>query len=114
MLPTREDVRALLPRAAQTAICAAVAWEVCVWLGAERPAFAALVPIVAVKGDPFSAFNVSLGRLLGVVFGVGFGIVLADVAGTNALSVGLLVGIGLLAGLLVRIGGEPNTQIAVS
>jgi len=114
VLPSRADVRALLPRAAQTAVCAAVAWQACVWLGAERPAFAALVPIVAVKSDPFGAFNVSLGRLLGVVFGVGLGIVLADVAGTNAVSVGALVAVGLLAGLLVRIGGEPNSQIAVS
>jgi hypothetical protein len=76
--------------------------------------FAALVPIVAVKGDPLSALNVSLGRLAGVVGGIGLGIAVTEGLGVSALSVGVLVLVGLLGGLLVRIGGEPNTQVAVS
>jgi hypothetical protein len=111
---TRADLRAALPRAAQAAISAAIAWQLCVWLGADRPVFAALVPIVAVKGDPLSALNVSLGRLAGVVGGIGLGIAVTEGLGVSALSVAALILVGLLAGLLVRIGGEPNTQVAVS
>ena len=114
MLPSRDDVRAALPRAAQTAITAAVAWQICRWLGADRPVFAAIVPIVAIKGDPLAALNVSLGRLFGVVGGIALGIVVADVGGANAVTVALLIGAGLIAGLLIRIGGEPNSQVAVS
>ena len=114
VLPSRDDVRAALPRAAQTAISAAVAWQICRWLGADRPVFAAIVPIVAIKGDPLAALNVSLGRLFGVVGGIALGIVVADVGGANAVTVALLIGAGLIAGLLIRIGGEPNSQVAVS
>ena len=114
VLPSRDDVRAALPRAAQTAISAAVAWQICRWLGADRPVFAAIVPIVAIKGDPLAALNVSLGRLFGVVGGIALGIIVSDVGGANALTVALLIGAGLIAGLLIRIGGEPNSQVAVS
>ena len=114
VLPSRDDLRAALPRAAQTAISAAVAWQICRWLGADRPVFAAIVPIVAIKGDPLAALNVSLGRLFGVVGGIALGIVVADVGGANAVTVALLIGAGLIAGLLIRIGGEPNSQVAVS
>ena len=38
-----------------------LAWWLAVELGARRPIFAALVPLVAMTGDPFAAVSVSLG-----------------------------------------------------
>ena len=46
--------------------------------------------------------------------GIALGSSSSDVGGANALTVALLIGAGLIAGLLIRIGGEPNSQVAVS
>jgi uncharacterized membrane protein YgaE (UPF0421/DUF939 family) len=55
------------------------AWWLASELGARRPIFAALVPLVAMTGDPFAAVSVSIARILGVFAGVGIGIALTHV-----------------------------------
>jgi hypothetical protein len=53
-------------------------------------------------------------RLVGVVLGVGLAVAVFTVAGVNALVVGLVVFIGLLAATVLRLGPGGSVQIAVS
>src|SRR3954466_7787022 len=76
--------------ALKMALGGTVAWWVAVELGARRPIFAALVPLVAMTGDPFAAASVSIGRIVGVFAGVGIGIAFVHV------SVGLTVRVALV------------------
>ena len=96
------------------AFAGALAWRLGVLAGEPRPIFAALVPFVAMSGDPFSAVSVSLGRILGVFAGVGIGVALLHTGlGLYAqISLGLLA--GAVAGIPLRVGGLPNVQAAVS
>lgn len=76
----RELVRVEGPAAARIVVTAAVAWQVTLWLGADRPpVFAAFVPLVALRGDPVTALGTSLQRTLGVVAGVLIGIAVLNV-----------------------------------
>ena len=83
-----------------------MAWEVARLLGAELPVFATLVPLLATKDDPFSAFNVSAARLLGVTAGVVLGLAALEVDGASALGVGVVLLVGLALGAFVRLGPE--------
>ena len=96
------------------AFAGALAWRLGVLAGEPRPIFAALVPFVAMSGDPFSAVSVSLGRILGVFAGVGIGVALLHTGlGLYAqVALGLLA--GAVAGIPLRVGGRPNVQAAVS
>jgi len=91
-----------------------LAWWVAVELGARRPIFAALVPLVAMTGDPFAAVSVSLGRILGVFLGVGIGIAFVHVAMTSTARVAFVLLIGTLLGVLLRVGGRPNLEIPIA
>src|SRR5947209_19366498 len=78
------DVVSELRLAIKMTIGGTAAWWIATQLGAQRPIFAALVPLVALSGDPFGTVLVSLGRILGVFAGVGLGIaVLHDHAPTT-------------------------------
>ena len=68
-----------LPRAVRIAVAAALAWWIARLLGADRPVFAVIVPMVAIRDDTHAALSLSLGRMLGVMAGVVLGI--AVVAG---------------------------------
>jgi len=92
----------------------AIAWWLATLAGEPRPIFAALVPFVAMSGDPFSAVSVSLGRILGVFAGVGIGVALLS---TNLDLLPMLVlglFLGAVAGIPLRVGGKPNVQASVS
>ncbi|MDX3537441.1 hypothetical protein PV721_24335 [Streptomyces sp. MB09-01] len=68
----RTDGRA----AARIVVTVVAAWQVALWLGADQPpVFAAVVPLVALRGDPFTALGASVQRVLGVVAGVVIAIV---------------------------------------
>lgn len=92
----------------------ALAWWLGTLAGEPRPIFAALVPLVAMSGDPFSAVSVSLGRLLGVFAGVGIGIGLIQTDISLVAQVGIALLAGGIAGIPLRVGGRPNVQPAVS
>ena len=50
-------------QAARITVCATCAWQIALWLGASNPpVFAALVPLVALQGDPFAVIGLSLER----------------------------------------------------
>ena len=103
-----------LPRALRIGVAAALAWWIARRLGADRPVFAVIVPMVAIRDDTYAALSLSLGRMLGVMAGVVLGVGVVAVAGVSTSAVVLLLVIGLAAGLFLRTGPELNTQIAIS
>jgi uncharacterized membrane protein YgaE (UPF0421/DUF939 family) len=103
-----------LPRAVRIAVAATLAWWIARLLGAERPVFAVIVPMVAIRDDAYAALSLSLGRMLGVMAGVVLGIGVVAVAGVSTSAIVLLLVVGLAIGLFLRTGPELNTQIAIS
>jgi uncharacterized membrane protein YgaE (UPF0421/DUF939 family) len=91
-----------------------VAWWLASELGATRPLFAALVPLVAMNGDPFAAVAVSLGRILGVFAGVGVGLALLHVSISPTWRVAIALLIATLVGILLKIGDRPNVEVAIA
>ena len=105
-----------IKRATKMALAASIAWSIGVLAGEPAPVFAAIVPLVAIKrSDPFSAISVSAGRILGVFAGVLIGLAALQVSDdvTVALAVATIC-VALAAGLVLRVGDEPNVQIAVT
>lgn len=103
-------------RAIKMAIAASAAWAIGVAAGEPTPVFAAIVPLVAIrKPDPFSAISVSAGRILGVFVGVLIGLAALQIS--SDVTIGLAVAticVSIAAGVVLRVGDEPNTQIAVT
>jgi uncharacterized membrane protein YgaE (UPF0421/DUF939 family) len=91
-----------------------LAWWIASELGATRPLFAALVPLVAMNGDPFATVSVSLGRILGVFAGVGIGVALLDVSISSTWRVAIALLLATLAGIVLKVGGQPNLQVPIS
>ena len=114
LLTADRDLVGELQLALKMTLAGSLAWWLGTVAGEPRPIFATLVPLVAMSGDPFSAVNISLARILGVFAGVAVGIgLLALPFGTLALvALGLLA--GALAGIALRVGDRPNVQAAVS
>lgn len=107
--------RAEVPQVVRVVVASAVAWQLCEVLGAdEPPIYGVLVPLVAMRDEPFSTFNVSLARLAGVVVGVLIGVAVLDLRRPDVVAVSALLGVALLVGMAMRIGGTLNTQVAVS
>ncbi|MGP3690668.1 FUSC family protein [Streptomyces sp. IBSNAI002] len=103
------------PAAARIVVTVAVAWETALWLGAEQPpVYAAVVPLVALRGDPMTALSASLQRVLGVVAGVLVGIVVLNILHPSTAAIVLVVAIGLAAGMVLRAGGSMNVQVPAS
>ncbi len=77
------------PSMLRIVVASVVAWQLCIWLGAQQPPiFAVIVPLVALRDAPYSALNVSMVRLIGVVGGVLIGIAVLHVIRPSALAVG--------------------------
>lgn len=107
--------RAEIPQFARIVIVAAVGWQICVWLGATvPPIYAVIVPLVSLKSDPFSAFNLSWSRLVGVLGGLLIGLAVTQVVSRDLLAVVLVLSLSLLIGMIIRIGNTANMQVAIS
>jgi uncharacterized membrane protein YgaE (UPF0421/DUF939 family) len=92
-----------------------VAWQVALLLGAkEPPIFAALVPLVSLRDNPYSALNLSVARLVGVVAGLLIAIGVLALFQPTTLAVVVVLTLALLVGVVLRIGNVMNTQVAVS
>jgi len=113
-LLARRDFPAELRLAAKMTLAGTLAWWIASELGAHRPIFAALVPLVAMTGDPFSALSVSVDRILGVFAGVAVGIGLVHVDLRETVLVAVALGAGLLIGIALRLGERVNLQPAIS
>ncbi|MFE9629482.1 aromatic acid exporter family protein [Streptomyces sp. NPDC006463] len=111
----REIARTEGPAAARIVVTVAVAWQVALWLGADQPpVFAAIVPLVALRGDPMTALGTSLQRALGVVAGVLIGLAVLNVLRPSTATLALVVALGLGVGMVLRAGGGLNIQVAAS
>ncbi len=107
--------RVEVPQIVRVVIVAAVSWQACIWLGATvAPIYAVLVPLVSLKADPFSAFNLSWSRLVGVIGGLLIGVAVTQVVSLDLLAMTVVLGLSLLIGMVVRVGNAPNLQIAIS
>ena len=110
----RAILRAELPQVVRIVVAAAVA-EAALLLGATQPPiFAALVPLVSLRDDPFSAFNLSVARLVGVVAGLLIAIGVLAVLQPTTVAIAAVLALALLVGVVLRIGNVLNTQVAVS
>lgn len=108
------DVVQELRLAAKMTLAGTLAWWVASALGAHRPIFAVLVPLVAMTGDPFGVVSVSLARIVGIFAGVGIGIALVHTSLPGTVAVGLALAAGTAAGIVLRIGLRVNVQAAIS
>src|SRR4051794_27194695 len=90
------------------------AWWIASALGARRPIFAALVPLVAMTGDPFAAVSVSLARILGVFAGVAIGVGLTHTDLPSTWRVGAALFAGTLAGIVLKVGDRPNLEVPIA
>ena len=117
--PTRAQLaqrfRSEGPQALRIIVAALVGWEICRLIDpGSLPIYAVIVPLVAMRDDPYSAFNTSFDRLIGVVAGITIGVVVADWLGPSVYAVGLVLFVGLLGGILLRVGPSLNAQVSLS
>jgi uncharacterized membrane protein YgaE (UPF0421/DUF939 family) len=108
------DLVAELRLAIKMAIGGTGAWWIASELGAKRPIFAALVPLVAMNGDPFAAVSVSIGRILGVFAGVGIGLALTHVGVAPTWRVAIALILATLAGIVLKVGERPNLEVPIA
>jgi len=108
------DLVAELRLAIKMAVGGTGAWWIASALGAKRPIFAALVPLVAMNGDPFAAVSVSLGRILGVFAGVGIGLALMHVAVGVTWRVAIALLVATLVGIVLKVGERPNLEVPIA
>jgi len=108
------DLVAELRLAIKMAIGGTGAWWIASELGAKRPLFAALVPLVAMNGDPFAAVSVSIGRILGVFAGVGIGLALTHVAVGSTWRVAIALILATLVGIVLKVGERPNLEVPIA
>lgn len=113
LLGTR-DLRSEIRLALKMAAGGTIAWWLAGELGARRPIFAALVPLVAMTGDPFAAVSVSISRIVGVFAGVGIGIAVVHVHLGLTLRVALALLLGCLASVVLKVGTRPNLEVPIA
>jgi uncharacterized membrane protein YccC len=82
--------------------------------GQSHPAFAALVPMIAMRVDPLDTLQAVAARAIGVVGGVTLGVVTMDFVGLDAAIVAIVILLALLIGAALRVGSELNKQFAIS
>ncbi len=117
--PTRAQLEQRLrtegPQTVRIIIAAVVGWQICRAINPDGlPIYAVIVPLVAMRDDPYSAFNTSFDRLLGVVAGIVIGVAVAGWLGPSVYAVALVLLIGLLGGILLRVGPSLNVQVSLS
>lgn len=104
-----------LPHIARIVVAGSVSWLIAAWLGApEPPVYAVLVPLLAMHEDAYAALNVSSGRLVGVLAGVLIGAAILDRFSSSFGAGILLLAVSLVVGMVLRVGGALNVQVAVS
>lgn len=108
------DLIAELRLALKMTIGGTAAWWLASELGARRPIFAALVPLVAMTGHPFAAVSVSLARILGVFAGVGIGLALSDVGLSSTEKVAVALVTATLVAIVLKVGERPNLEVPIA
>lgn len=109
------DVKGDIRLALKMALAAWLSWMAARWLGAERPLFAALLPLIVMTNDPYAVISVSFDRVLGVVAGVALGVAVVALHASEVSAVGLGLLLGALLGLGLRVrSSAPNAEAAIS
>jgi uncharacterized membrane protein YgaE (UPF0421/DUF939 family) len=108
------DLVAELRVALKMSLGGTISWWIASELGARRPLFAALVPLVAISGDPFAAVYVSFARILGVFTGVGIGLAVLQIDASTTTRVAIALLAGTIGGIALKVGDRPNIEVAIS
>ncbi|MFJ3879559.1 FUSC family protein [Streptomyces sp. NPDC090077] len=104
-----------LAPAARMAVCAALSWFVCLWLGTSTvPVPAALPAVLILRGDLFSAPRLAWERLVGVAVGVGVSVLVLHWLPPGTVSFLVLLVAGCAGMYLLRQGGSPNQQVLIT
>jgi hypothetical protein len=101
--------------AARVTVAVIISWWIADLAGlSSAPYMASLACLLYMQPSVYESFTRAVQRLVGVVLGVGLGVAVFTVTGVNALVVGLIVFVGLLAATVLRLGPGGSVQIAVS
>jgi len=87
------------PQIAWVILVAAVSWQIWVLIAAAQPrVFAVLAPLLCLRDDAFSVFNLSIARLVGMVAGLLIAIALLQLLQPDRLAIAVVLALALLAG----------------
>lgn len=107
--------RWVLVQALKIAVAAGVSWALAGWwLGSPSPIWApisaSLIALVTVRGSIRDAVD----KIFGVMIGIVVAIWLGGLIGLHAWSIALIVGVGFLAGKVLRLSGGAAAQIPIN
>ncbi|WP_406438534.1 FUSC family protein [Streptomyces sp. NBC_00631] len=103
------------PTAARILVIAVLCWQTALWAGADQPpVFAAIVPVLCLRGDSASSLAALLLRILGVMAGVALGVTVVTLFRPSTLVLAVVTGLALLCGTVISSGTALNVQVAVS
>ncbi|WP_197287670.1 FUSC family protein [Streptomyces apocyni] len=98
----------------RTAVAAGLAWWIATaLLHSDTPSVAPAGAVLAAQTTPFATARKSLQRAAGILFGFGLGVAATASGGVNAVSVLLVVLIGMYAGRMLKLGSQMH-QIALT
>ncbi|WP_316770839.1 FUSC family protein [Streptomyces sasae] len=111
----RRRLRVQGPSAARILVIALLCWQAALWAGADQPpVFAAIVPLLCLRGDSASSLAALLLRILGVMAGVALGITVVSLFRPATVVLAVVLGLALLCGTVVSSGTTLNVQVAVT
>ncbi|MGW3450526.1 FUSC family protein [Streptomyces sp. NPDC001076] len=103
------------PTAARILVIAVLCWQTALWAGADQPpVFAAIVPLLCLRGDSASSLTALLLRILGVMAGVALGVTVVSLFRPSTLVLAVVMGLALLGGTVISSGTTLNVQVAVT
>ncbi|MFF4307216.1 aromatic acid exporter family protein [Streptomyces sp. NPDC001601] len=103
------------PSAARILVIAVLCWQTALWAGADQPpVFAAIVPLLCLRGDSATSLAALLLRILGVLAGVAIGVTVVSLFRPSTLVLAVVIGLALLCGTVVSSGTALNVQVAVT
>ncbi|MFD8819546.1 aromatic acid exporter family protein, partial [Streptomyces sp. NPDC059627] len=111
----RRRLRVQGPTAARILVVAVLCWQTALWAGADQPpVFAAIVPLLCLRGDSASSLVALLLRILGVLAGVALGVTVVSLFRPTTLVLAVVMGLALLGGTVISSGTTLNVQVAVT
>ncbi|MER6538847.1 FUSC family protein [Streptomyces sp900105755] len=103
------------PSAARILVIAVLCWQAALWAGADQPpVFAAIVPLLCLRGDSATSLAALLLRILGVLAGVALGVTVVSLFRPSTLVLAVVIGLALLCGTVISSGTALNVQVAVT
>ncbi|MER7932048.1 MULTISPECIES: FUSC family protein [unclassified Streptomyces] len=111
----RSRLSAQGPTAARILVIAVFCWQTALWAGADQPpVFAAIVPLLCLRGDSASSMTALLLRIVGVMAGVALGVTVVHFFRPSTGVLAVVLGLALLCGTVVSSGTTLNVQVAVT